>query len=105
MLGIMQNTMQLDSSYYTNRKKRKASEAFNDDNFDYLYGIVSTGEIFLFATFWSRFLLTLLTLTFSMLATDWYFTMYTPDKIYYTKTDYHINLTEGILENDTELRR
>src|SRR3954447_17405833 len=45
MLGIMQNVMQLESSYHTNKRKRKASEAFDDD-FDYLYGIVITGEIF-----------------------------------------------------------
>ena len=41
----MQNIMQLESSYHTNKRKRKASEAFDDD-FDYLYGIVTTGEIF-----------------------------------------------------------
>ena len=46
VLGIMQNVMQLESSYHTNKRKRKASEAFDDD-FDYLYGIVTTGEIFL----------------------------------------------------------
>jgi len=45
VLGIMQNIMQLESSYYTNKRKRKASEAFDDD-FDYLYGIVTTGKIF-----------------------------------------------------------
>ena len=59
MLGIMQNTMQLDSSYCTN-KKRKATEAFSDDDFDYLYGIVSTGEIFdflitVFSNTWWRY--------------------------------------------------
>ena len=46
VLGIMQNIMQLESSYHTNKRKRKASEAFDDD-FDYLYGIITTGEIFL----------------------------------------------------------
>ena len=40
--GFMQNMMQLESSYHTNIRKRKAFEAF--DNFDYLYGIVTTGE-------------------------------------------------------------
>ena len=39
----MQNVMQLKSSYHMNKRKRKASEAFEDD-FDYLYGIVTTGE-------------------------------------------------------------
>jgi hypothetical protein len=42
--GYMQNIMQLESSYHTNTRKRKASEAF-DDKFDYLYGIVSTGKL------------------------------------------------------------
>ena len=44
VLGIMQNVMQLESSYHTNKRKRMASEAFKDD-FDYLYGIIITGEI------------------------------------------------------------
>ncbi|RHZ74994.1 hypothetical protein Glove_218g34 [Diversispora epigaea] len=77
--GFMQNIMQLDSSYYTNKRKRIASEAF-DDEFDYLYGIVST-------------------------AMDWHFIMYTPEKVYRVKDDYHVPLTENVLENDTELRR
>ena len=77
VLGIMQNVMQLESSYHTNKKKRKASEAFNDD-FDYLYGIVTT-------------------------ATDWFFIMYTPERIYCTKADYHIDLTENILDDDAKL--
>src|SRR4051812_13821258 len=45
VLGIMQNVMQLESSYHTNKRKRKASEAFDND-FNYLYGIIITGEIF-----------------------------------------------------------
>jgi hypothetical protein len=40
--GFVQNVMQLESSHHTNTRKRKASEAFDDD-FDYLYGIVTTG--------------------------------------------------------------
>ena len=39
------NIMQLESFYHTNKRKRKASEAFDDD-FDYLYEIITTGEIF-----------------------------------------------------------
>ncbi|CAG8557227.1 12820_t:CDS:2, partial [Funneliformis caledonium] len=39
--GYMQNIMQFESSYHTNTRKRKASVAFNDE-FDYLYGIVTT---------------------------------------------------------------
>jgi len=79
VLGIMQNIMQLESSYHTNKRKRKASEAFDDD-FDYLYGIVTT-------------------------AIDWYFIMYTPERIYCTKADYHIDLTEDILDDDAKLRQ
>ncbi|PKK60551.1 hypothetical protein RhiirC2_761679 [Rhizophagus irregularis] len=75
----MQNIMQLESSYHTNKRKRKASEAFDDD-FDYLYGIVTT-------------------------AIDWYFIMYTPERIYCTKADYHIDLTEDILDDDAKLRQ
>ncbi|POG62850.1 hypothetical protein GLOIN_2v1691758 [Rhizophagus irregularis DAOM 181602=DAOM 197198] len=73
----MQNVMQLESSYHTNKRKRKASEAFDDD-FNYLYGIVTT-------------------------ATDWYLIMYTPKRIYCTKADYHIDLTEDILDDDAKL--
>ena len=42
---FMQNVMQLESSYHTNSRKRKASVAF-DDEFDYFYGIVTAGIIF-----------------------------------------------------------
>ncbi|EXX75596.1 hypothetical protein RirG_040420 [Rhizophagus irregularis DAOM 197198w] len=35
--------MQLESSYHTNTRKRKAYEAF-DHEFDYLYGIVTTAS-------------------------------------------------------------
>ena len=31
--------------------------------------------------------------------------MYTPERIYCTKADYHINLTEDILDDDAKLRR
>ncbi|PKY27410.1 hypothetical protein RhiirB3_443114 [Rhizophagus irregularis] len=59
------------------KQNQEASEAFDDD-FDYLYGIVTT-------------------------ATDWYFIMYTPERIYCMKADYHIDLTEDILDDDTKL--
>ena len=59
------------------KKKRKADEAFEAD-YDYVYGIVSTG-------------------------TDWYFILHTTDAIYCTsKTEYRISLTEAVLE---ELRK
>ncbi|GET66877.1 hypothetical protein GLOIN_2v1634247 [Rhizophagus irregularis DAOM 181602=DAOM 197198] len=77
--GFMQNIMQLESSHHTNTRKRKASVAF-DDEFDYLYGIVTT-------------------------ASDWYFLIYTPERIYCSKDDYHIALNEKIMKDDAELRR
>ncbi|PKK78422.1 hypothetical protein RhiirC2_843500 [Rhizophagus irregularis] len=76
---FMQNIMQLESSHHTNTRKRKASVAFNDE-FDYLYENVTT-------------------------ASDWYFLMYTPERIYCSKDDYHIVLTEKIMKDDAELCR
>ncbi|CAB4445987.1 unnamed protein product [Rhizophagus irregularis] len=58
-------------------EKRKASVSF--DEFDYLYGIVTT-------------------------ASDWYFLMYTPERIYCSKDDYHIVLNEKIMKDDVKLR-
>ena len=40
-----------------------------------------------------------------ILATDWYFIMYMPERIYYMKADYHIDLTEDILNDDIKLRQ
>src|SRR5436190_24109007 len=60
------------------KKKRKADEAF-DLNYDYVYGIVSTG-------------------------TDWYFILHSTEGIYSTsRTEYRISLTEDALKDDTEL--
>ena len=42
---------------------------------------------------------------FLCLASDWYFLMYTPERIYCSKDDYHIVLTENIMKDDAELRR
>ncbi|CAG8495311.1 3489_t:CDS:2 [Paraglomus occultum] len=42
-IGYLQNIMQLEGAYHTNKKKRTADEAFRDDDYDYFYGIVSTG--------------------------------------------------------------
>ncbi|CAB4381473.1 unnamed protein product [Rhizophagus irregularis] len=61
------------ASYHTNARKRKASVAF-DDEFDYLYGIVT-------------------------IASDWYFLIYTSERIYCSKADCHIVLTENIMED------
>jgi len=40
-----------------------------------------------------------------ILVTNWYFIMYTPERIYSMKADYHIDLTEDILEDDAKLRQ
>ena len=40
-----------------------------------------------------------------ILATDWYFIMYMPKRIYCTKANYHIDLTEDILNDDIKLRQ
>ena len=42
-MGYAQNIAQLESSFETNKKKRKASKAFDGNDFDYLYNIVTTG--------------------------------------------------------------
>ena len=47
----------------------------------------------------------ILTRIFLYLASDWYFLMYTPERIYCSKDDYHIVLTENIMKDDAELRR
>ncbi|GBB94850.1 hypothetical protein RclHR1_24240005 [Rhizophagus clarus] len=52
-----------------------------DPNYEYVYGIVSTG-------------------------TDWYFILHSTEGIYSTsRTEYQISLTEDALKDDTELRK
>lgn len=86
-----------------NTRKRKASVAF-DDEFDYLYGIVITGKIFRpLYDFFPSFMCTNSYL--SILASDCYFLIYTPKRIYCSKADHHIVLTEVIMDNDVELFR
>ncbi|RIA81440.1 hypothetical protein C1645_837009 [Glomus cerebriforme] len=79
VIGFIQNVMQLKSSYHTNTRKRKISEAF-DNKFNYLYEIVIT-------------------------ASDWYFLMYTSERIYCSKVNYHIVLTKDVFDNNRELRQ
>src|SRR5688572_20833212 len=63
-----------------NKKKWKVDEAF-DLNYDYVYGIVSTGI-------------------------DWYFILHSTESIYsMSRTEYQILLTEDALKDDTELRK
>jgi hypothetical protein len=74
--------MQCESAYQTNKRKRKADDAFGED-YDYLYGIITT-------------------------ATDWYFLLYTSEGISCTsEIEYHISLTKAIAkeENEAELRK
>ena len=59
MYFISQNLAQLESAFQTNKKKRTADQAFENDYFDYIYGIVTMG-------------------------TEWHFIIYTPDGIYST---------------------
>ncbi|CAG8672170.1 18837_t:CDS:2 [Dentiscutata erythropus] len=76
-IGYLQNIKQLESSFHTN-KKRTVDQAFNDDGYDYLYGIVSTGV-------------------------DWHFIMFTSDGLYCTsKTEYQIDLTKKVLRDSRE---
>ncbi|CAG8728341.1 17438_t:CDS:2, partial [Racocetra persica] len=77
-IGYLQNIMQLESAYQTNKKKRTADQAFRDDDYDYLYGIVST-------------------------ATEWHFIMFTTDGLYCTsKSEYPINLSKMALKEDLD---
>ena len=70
---------QLESAYQTNKKKRTADQAFGNDYYDYLYGIVTTG-------------------------TEWHFIMYTPDGIYSTSgSEYQINLLKSAVKENLEL--
>ncbi|PKY39281.1 hypothetical protein RhiirA4_393253 [Rhizophagus irregularis] len=63
------------------RRKRKADEAFDPPDYDYVYGIVSTG-------------------------TDWYFILHSTEGIYSTsRTEYRISLTEDALEDPNESRK
>ncbi|RHZ64246.1 hypothetical protein Glove_326g98 [Diversispora epigaea] len=41
-IGYLQNIIQLESAYHTNKKKRTTDQAFHDDDYDYFYRIVST---------------------------------------------------------------
>ncbi|RHZ65476.1 hypothetical protein Glove_315g77 [Diversispora epigaea] len=76
-MGFGQNVLQLEASYQKNSKKRKAPEDF-DNEFDYLYGIVTT-------------------------ATDWYFILFTPEKFYRIEKKYHIEIEKDVLTDDSEL--
>ncbi|POG75358.1 hypothetical protein GLOIN_2v1565907 [Rhizophagus irregularis DAOM 181602=DAOM 197198] len=83
-IGIYQNLLQCrsacDMNINMNKKKKKVDDAFDPD-YDYVYGIVSTG-------------------------TDWYFILHSTEGIYSTsRTEYRISLTEDALKDDTKLRK
>ncbi|PKK57187.1 hypothetical protein RhiirC2_798519 [Rhizophagus irregularis] len=72
--GLAQNIKQLESSCQTNLKKRKRND---DDDFDYLYGIVTT-------------------------ARDWHFLLYTPGKISQgSKLPFSIVFSEDALDKES----
>ncbi|CAG8713107.1 9989_t:CDS:2 [Cetraspora pellucida] len=75
-IGYLQNIKQLESSFYMNKRKRTADEAFNGGDYDYLYGIVST-------------------------AMNWHFIMFISDGIFYTSnSEYQINFTKKALKGN-----
>lgn len=75
-IGFAQDLVQCESALQVNKKKRKASDAFKDD-FDYIYGIVTT-------------------------ATEWYFILYISKKISCTsKCPLYIPLVESALKEDS----
>jgi len=81
-IGFAQNLLQCEGAYQINKKKRKADDAFGED-YDYLFGIVTT-------------------------ATEWYFLLYISESISCTsEIEYHISLTKTIAkeENEAELRK
>ncbi len=93
-IGFCQNLLQIETACQTNKKKRKAREAFGNE-YDYMYGII--------ITFFSSGRCLLIHL--SILATEWYFILYTTEGIYCTsETDYHISFKKSALDNEDELR-
>ncbi|RGB37321.1 hypothetical protein C1646_757095 [Rhizophagus diaphanus] len=72
--GFAQNIKQLESSCQTNMRKRKRVD---DDDFDYLYGVVTT-------------------------ARDWHFLLYTPGKISQgSKLPFSIEFSEDALDKES----
>jgi hypothetical protein len=76
-IGFAQNLIQCESALQVNKKKRTADNAFKDD-FDYIYGIVTT-------------------------ATEWYFILYTSKKISCTSDNpLYIPFVKPALDEDSE---
>ncbi|CAG8730433.1 14483_t:CDS:2, partial [Dentiscutata heterogama] len=77
-IGYLQNIKQLESASIMNKRKRNAEQAFQNDDDDYLYGIVST-------------------------ATEWHFIKLCAEGLYCTsKSEYRINLSKTALKEDLE---
>ncbi|CAG8753958.1 12406_t:CDS:2 [Gigaspora rosea] len=82
VMGFAQNLIQCESALQANKRKRKrkSNEEFADD-YDYIYGIVTT-------------------------ATEWYFILYTSDGISCTsKNPLNIRFTESVLKEGSEEER
>ncbi|RHZ79608.1 hypothetical protein Glove_143g63 [Diversispora epigaea] len=77
-IGIIQNIIQLESTFHTN-KKRKVDRDI-EGYYDYIYGIITTAE-------------------------KWYFLIYVPKKIYLAESYYPVKIDIQALSNDTELRK
>jgi hypothetical protein len=76
-VGFVQNVMKCESAFQANKRKRKADIAFGEE-FDYLYGIITT-------------------------ATEWYFLLYSSDGISCTsKNPLYIRLSEAALTENSE---
>ncbi|GES91993.1 hypothetical protein GLOIN_2v1709121 [Rhizophagus clarus] len=76
-IGFAQNVIQRESAFQTNKRKRKADDAFGEE-YDYLFGIMTT-------------------------ATEWHFLLYTPDGISCTsRNPLNIRFVETTLEEGSE---
>ncbi|GES89413.1 hypothetical protein GLOIN_2v1561751 [Rhizophagus clarus] len=74
-----QNLAQLEGIFQTNKKKQIVDQAFGNNYFDYIYGIMTIG-------------------------TEWHFIIYTLDGIYSTsESKYQINLTKSAVKDNSEL--
>ncbi|CAG8726807.1 41796_t:CDS:2, partial [Gigaspora margarita] len=80
-IGYTQNLAQLESTFQMNKKKWTADQAFGNDYFNYIYGIVTSG-------------------------TEWHFIIYTPDGIFCTSnSEYQINLSKSGIKENLDLLR
>ncbi|CAG8751412.1 17009_t:CDS:2, partial [Gigaspora margarita] len=76
-IGIIQNIVQLESAFHSN--KRQKGNSYKEDYYDYIYGIMTTAK-------------------------EWVFIMYTPENVHVSKI-YVIELGIEALIDDSELRK